>query len=524
MAPLPAGELAGSLLQEVGGRARLVEAQSRGGGLDVRDVTGAQGGARVGQGLFLGGVGQDFVLASAPSIVLGSELGLDELGVLRVQGLVGLGLQIRDTAEGRHQDDQCHRDDRGEGLVALDPLLEFGHRAGLISAYDAPLEEGREVFGQLQHRGVAVAAAVGHGLLADGRELHRHVLPQLVDTLGRTAEHLHEHDVGAQLLIRLAVGCAPREQVVEDGTHRVDVRLRADLVQLAARLFGCHVGGRADHVAVHGDQRRVGVFRGLLPAVRAHVADRGVVAGVQPQVARVLAPLDLRETPVHHIGLTEAPDHDVGRLQVAVDDSLRVREGHRLAHAIDRAQRAVTGPARQVRIGDQLVRVDRAEHGLQVAALDEPHREEAAPTGVHAELVNGHDSGVVELAGDLGLLEEARQLRVVRRRVSTRRRTMARDDLHRQVPSQVAVPDFEYGAHATAPDLFAVLVAELGGRHVPEAQQPLLGVRLALRGSARVVFGYRPDFVRGRRRLQADVRVDRLAEALAQALREAGQA
>ena len=117
----------------------------------------------------------------------------------------------------------------------------------------------------------------------------------------------------------------------------------------------------------------------------------------------VLAAEHAREAPVHHVDLAEVPDHHVGGLEVAVDHALRVRVGHRLAHLEQHAERARLVPA-------LLARRRRARRScLQVAALDELHREVDAAVGVEAELVHRHDAGVVELAGDLRLLEEARE-------------------------------------------------------------------------------------------------------------------
>ena len=61
----------------------------------------------------------------------------------------------------------------------------------------------------------------------------------------RAAEHVVEHGARARALA--AVRGATREQVIEDGTERVDVGPAVD--RLAARLLGWHVGRRAEHGA-----------------------------------------------------------------------------------------------------------------------------------------------------------------------------------------------------------------------------------------------------------------------------------
>jgi hypothetical protein len=48
-----------------------------------------------------------------------------------------------------------------------------------------------------------------------------------------------------------------------------------------------------------------------------------------------------------------------------------------------------------------------AQQGGEVAAADEFHGEVQAAAGVAADLVDGHDAGVLQLAADLRLFEEA---------------------------------------------------------------------------------------------------------------------
>ena len=95
-----------------------------------------------------------------------------------------------------------------------------------------------------------------------------------------------------------------------------------------------------------------------------------------------------------------------------------------------------------------VTRVRVPEDRGQVATADELHREPEATVSVEPELVDGHDAGVVELARDLGLLEEAlpqagRALRIDRQG----------DDLHREVSPELLVDHLEHPPHATATDL-----------------------------------------------------------------------
>src|SRR4029077_4126860 len=100
-----------------------------------------------------------------------------------------------------------------------------------------------------------------------------------------------------------------------------------------------------------------------------------------------------------------------------------------------------------------------------LAPAYEAHREVAAPLRVDAEVVHRHDAGVVELAGDLRLLEEAPEaLGVDRRRARAvldpgRARAAPVHDLHGEVAAQVAVPHAQDRAHPAGRDLFLDLVA-----------------------------------------------------------------
>ena len=103
----------------------------------------------------------------------------------------------------------------------------------------------------------------------------------------------------------------PSDAAKQQGAERIHVRARID-VFVPARLFRCHVGGRPDHGAGHGQCLHAGTAR-----------------------KAVVEELDPVEPPVD--------EEDVRRLDVTVDDALLVgdaerrrdldRDAHRLAHA-----------------------------------------------------------------------------------------------------------------------------------------------------------------------------------------------
>ena len=83
-------------------------------------------------------------------------------------------------------------------------------------------------------------------------------------------------------------------------------------------------------------------------------------------------------------------------------------------------------------------------------ALDELHGEVGAFVGQGAQLVNGHDARVLELSGDLGLLEKAVD------HFGAMAEVVA-EDLDGQVAAEVAVAAAEDDAHAAAADLVGEL-------------------------------------------------------------------
>ena len=84
--------------------------------------------------------------------------------------------------------------------------------------------------------------------------------------------------------------------------------------------------------------------------------------------------------------------------------------------------------------------------------MDELHGEKRPEVGKSPEFVHRHDSGVLELAGDLGLFDEAPDelgLFAVR----------FEQDLERQLSAEVGVASAQDGPHAAAGDLAEELVA-----------------------------------------------------------------
>ena len=173
-------------------------------------------------------------------------------------------------------------------------------------------------------------------------------------------------------------------------------------------------------------------------------ADRPLLVGHAPLVEH------LGQAPVHDLDLAEAADHDVRRLQVAVDHAPRVGVGHRLADLLEDREEShpvlVRAPARR-------------QQRRQGAAPDQLHRDEQPAVGEPAQLVDRDDPRVLELAADLRLLDEpADHLGVVA--------VLLPDHLDGQVAAEVEVAALEDRAHPAPGELADELVARRLAREV----------------------------------------------------------
>jgi hypothetical protein len=182
---------------------------------------------------------------------------------------------------------------------------------------------------------------------------------------------------------------------------------------------------------------------------------------------RVLAIEHARQAPVHHVDLAEAPHHDVGGLEIAVDHALVVGVGHGFADLEHHSEHARLAPALAFLIQE---RQDLA----QAPPLDQLHREVEASRGVEAELVDRDDAGMVELAGDLGLLEEASEASRGGGSDASGPVDSGRErDLHGEVPAQVLVEDAQDGALSAAGELALRPVAREAAAAIAKALHEL---------------------------------------------------
>ena len=110
------------------------------------------------------------------------------------------------------------------------------------------------------------------------------------------------------------------------------------------------------------------------------------------------------QTPVEHHDLAEVSQHHVLPLEIAVDDAPRMGIGHGVAN-VDKRRQELDSSDRVGLAGGPLLVI--GPDGLaQGAAPHEPHR--VVGRFPFAQLVDRHDSRVLELSRDLGLVKKAR--------------------------------------------------------------------------------------------------------------------
>ncbi len=413
-------------------------------------------------------------LGGEPSGLLGGETGrplsfprADRGGALPLRP-APLALDPDEGGErAREREHDADGDRRRDRAVPLRPLPGAAEDALRIGG-DGPLLEPRlDVVRERAGARVPIAGGPGHRLHADRVELARDGRIR-----GARVGRVEGEDLGDDLGGRPALEGRPaRQGVMERRPERVHVRVRTDPARVAARLLGRHVGGRAH------DRPRLRLDAGPF---RADTGRGGVRSG-RARAGRLPRPLGirpgehLREAPVHHLDLAVAPDHDVLRLEIAVDDAALVG--------------VVDGPAdldedleepepRELPRGLGIAGVDLLDDPRERPAADELHREEEAGVVGEADLVDGHDPGVLELRGRLGLLDEP----VGDLPVGAE---LAEEGLHGDVAAQVAVEGAVDDPHAAAPDLLLDEVAP--GRTPPGGRAgrgPLVSGKLDAHGDA----------------------------------------
>ena len=199
-------------------------------------------------------------------------------------------------------------------------------------------------------------------------------------------------------------------------------------MDLAAGLLRRHVGV--------GAQGRAGLRRRAVVGGAGRLDDAGFLGRLWRGARRAPgrgAGQHLGQPPVHDLDLAEGADHDVGRLQVAVDHAPAVGEADRLADLRERLQ--------EPRL------VGRLQFGGQGLPGDQFHGQEGGAVGQRPQGVDRRDARVRQPGRDLRLADEAVGV------------GPGQQDLQRDVAVEGEVECGEDPAHAAAGDLAQHAVA-----------------------------------------------------------------
>ena len=123
----------------------------------------------------------------------------------------------------------------------------------------------------------------------------------------------------------------------------------------------------------------------------------------------------LGQAPVEHQRFTELTDHDVERLQVAMQHPFFVSKTDRLANGDELPQQSREGEIACGTVARQRV------HGLdlffQIVSSHQFHRIERSSVFLISDVINWHDSRMLKLAGDLSLFDKAFDNRLISERL-----------------------------------------------------------------------------------------------------------
>lgn len=172
---------------------------------------------------------------------------------------------------------------------------------------------------------------------------------------------------------------APAGDLEEDGSEGGDIAAMVE--RFAERLFGRHVGRRAEDAAGHGENAGYGEILLL--------------------VFRVRGSRHLGEAEVQHFDEACGGDHDVAGFEIAMDDPAGVSPGD--------AESRLMGVAEE--FGQWIARFPMHPAAERVA-FHELHGEEVDAIGL-AEVVDGDDVRMVERGSGAGFATETQAVRFV---------------------------------------------------------------------------------------------------------------
>ena len=310
----------------------------------------------------------------------------------RLEGLLRLGLlaahEDRADEEGHDRRSQEHRAAGRERLVSPGPPGQARHDRFVQDADRLVGQPALDVVRQGTRGHVTPSRVFGHRLQAGRLEAAGAIgthLPRWRETAG---PHLLQDDRWLGITERRPA----RQQVIERGAQTIHVAGRPD--RGPSGLLGAHVGrgpeGRARlrHPVVRG---RGGIRRAFLPGFN------------------VRNPGRLGQPPVDHDGLAVGAQHDVGRLDVAMDNSVRVGILNDITYIDEASEELPEGQRPLARRGPRAggIPVEPRDGIAERLAPDQPHDVIRAAFAVMPEAVHGDDPRVFQPPGDLGLPFEA---------------------------------------------------------------------------------------------------------------------
>jgi hypothetical protein len=349
-----------------------------------------------------------------------------------------LAARARDET-GRHQE----ADERGRGRRRRDPVardeapqqLDVGVGVGADLAAVAPV---LDLPGQLRRGGVARVRRGAKRLGGDRRQ----VLGRLRLEAARVRRGLAPRRLQHLQHVVAPVRGPPREELEEDRAQGPHVAPLVDRLEIPPGLLRAHVGGRAHDRAVDGPTELGAADPVDLP--------------FDVSTRQVFLPVGLREAPVEDDGLAELAEHDVVRLQIAVDHAPTVRVGDALA-----------GGEEGVEVAQALGEIPGAAEGRpEGPPPDLAHHVVEGAVRALAELVDRHDGRVLELSGDPGLAEEADGGAPARRaRAAPPDALLVSEELlDRDLPAEVDVEVAHHPTDGAAADLGVGLGAQVAAR------------------------------------------------------------
>ena len=284
-------------------------------------------------------------------------------------------------------------------------------RLGPHLAFELAVEVRSEIADQRVGIGIALVPLDGESSRANGiegrRHLPRHSIVRLDGTAAFTrqkaafAAHPDQKARDQFALVRLERRHA-HQNFVEHRAESIDVAPRVERTR--ASLLGAHVRQRACEAAVGVEMSPYErVTLGLLGGIVAtKAAAFGTEGGSAVRCASRGLGAPFEEPPVHHVHLTELAEHDVLRLEIAVQKTARMGEGHRFAHAEEGLEQGGQ------RFGPGISRSRLLEDLLEVDPLHELHGKENPPVPELAHVVHRNDARVVELRSCFGFVDEAK--------------------------------------------------------------------------------------------------------------------